>query len=275
MFLYLNKIILKHKIMTKFILTITSLLVGAIAFAQVSENRNVSDFSKLKASQGIEVFYTVSNSNSVKVETDDNERLQMIKTEVEGETLKIFVDTDNAKKTKSKKWSSRTIDGVSFNTIKVYVTGKSLSEIKASSSASIKIQNLNTTERLEVAASSSGSVSGNFECNDLKVDVSSSGDVDGKINAKHVYVEASSSGDIDLEGKATSLEVKASSSADVDLKTLIVESAIVKASSSADVTVMVTKSLDAAASSSADIDYYGNPSQVNTDKSSSGSVNKR
>ena len=89
--------------MTKLILTITSFIVGLVATAQVSENRNVSDFSKLKASQGIEVLYTVSNSNSIKVETDDNERLQMIKTEVEGETLKIFVDTDNAKKPKSKK----------------------------------------------------------------------------------------------------------------------------------------------------------------------------
>lgn len=261
--------------MTKFILTITSLLAGLMAFAQVSENRNVTDFSKLKASQGIEVFYTVSNTNSVKVETDDNERLQMIKTEVEGETLKIFVDTKNAKKPKSKKWSNRTIDGVSFNSIKVYVTGKSLTNIKASSSASIKVQNLNKTDKLEIASSSSGSVSGSFECTDFKADVSSSGDVKGKLSAKSVYVEVSSSGDVTLEGKATSLEVKASSSGDCKLKGLIVEDAKVKASSSADVTLTVTKSLDAAASSSADIDYYGNPSQVNTDKSSSGSVNKR
>lgn len=261
--------------MTKFILTIATLLAGLIATAQVSENRNVSDFSKLKASQGIEVLYTVSNLNSIKVETDDNERLQMIKTEVEGETLKIFVDTENSKKPKSKKWKNRTINGVSFNVIKVYVTGKALTEIKASSSASIKVQNLNTTQKLEVAASSSGSVSGSFECDDFKADVSSSGDVKGKITAKSVYVEASSSGDVTLDGKAISLEVKASSSGDCDLRGLTVENAKVKASSSADVTLTVTKSLDAAASSSADIDYYGNPSQVNTDKSSSGSVNKR
>ncbi len=261
--------------MTKLIVTIASFIVSLVATAQVSENRNVSDFSKLKASQGIEVFYTVSNSNSIKVETDDNERMQMIKTEVEGQTLKIFVDTENGKKPKSKKWNNRTIDGVSFNVIKVYVTGKSLSEIKASSSASIKIQNLNTTERLEVAASSSGSVSGSFDCTDFKADVSSSGDIKGNINAKTIYVEVSSSGDISLDGKATSLEVKASSSGDCNLRGLSVENATVKASSSADVTLTVTKSLEAAASSSADVNYYGNPSQVNADKSSSGSVNRR
>jgi hypothetical protein len=261
--------------MTKFILTIASVLAGIVANAQVTETRNVSDFSKLRASQGIEVLYTVSNSNSVKVETDDNERLQMIKTEVEGETLKIFVDTENAKKTKSKKDKNKTINGVSFNTIKVYITGKALTSVKANSSASIKVENLNATEQLEIAVSSSGSVFGNFECTVLKADVSSSGDIKASISAKSVFVEASSSGDITLNGKAISLEVKASSSADCDLKGLIVENAKVKASSSADVTVTATKSLDADASSSADIDFYGNPSQVNSEKSSSGSVNRR
>jgi hypothetical protein len=263
--------------MVKFILIISSFLVGFIANAQVSENRNIGDFSKLKASQGIEVLYTVSNSNSVKVETDDKERLKMIKTEVDGETLKIFIDIENAKKVKSKngKLKTRTINGVNFTVLKVYVTGKALTNIKASSSASIKLQNVNATDKLEIAASSSGSVSGSFECVDFKADVSSSGDVKGKLSAKSVYVEVSSSGDVTLDGKATSLEIKASSSGDCDLRGLTVQDAIVKASSSSDVTITVTKSLDAAASSSADIDYYGNPAQVKTDKSSSGSINRR
>jgi hypothetical protein len=260
---------------TKLIISATTFLLNLIATAQVSENRSVTNFSKLKASQGIEVFYTVSNTNSVKVETDDNERMQMIKTEVEGETLKIFVETENAKKIKSNNNNSRNINGVSFNILKVYVTGKALSSIKAGSSASIIIQNLNVTEKLEITASSSGSVSGSFDCTDFKADVSSSGNVKGNVNANLVYIEASSSGDITLDGKATSLEVKASSSGDCNLKRLTVENAVVKASSSANVTLTVSKSLDAVASSRADINYFGNPAQVNTDKSSSGSINKR
>lgn len=108
--------------MTKFILTATALLASLVAFAQVSENRKVSGFSKLKASQGIDVFYTVSDVNSIKVETDDNERLQMIKTEVDGETLKIFIETKNAQKLKSKNGKKTKINGVGFNILKVYVT---------------------------------------------------------------------------------------------------------------------------------------------------------
>lgn len=261
--------------MNKIILTVTVFIVNLAVFAQVSENRTVSDFSKLKASQGVQIFYTVSTTNSVRVETDDNERLQMIKTEVDGETLKIFVETDRKQKLTSKKGKKKNINGVSFNVINVYVSGKSLNEIKASSSANIKIQNMNKTDKLEIASSSSAKISGNFECADFKANVSSSGDVKGKLSAKSVYVEVSSSGDIILEGKAISLEVKASSSGDCNLKELTVEDAKVKASSSADVTITVTKSLTAVASSSADINYYGNPSQINKETSSSGSVSRK
>lgn len=260
---------------TNYILTITLLLASFIAFSQVSENRNLSDFSKLNVAQGIEVFYTISNSNSIKVETDDNDRLQFIKTKVEGETLKIFIDTKNVTNSKSEKIKGIRINGVNFNILKVYVTGKSLTNIKASSSANIEIINLNTTEKLEINASSSGSVSGKFECTDFETNVSSSGTLKADVNAKSVFIDISSSGAINLDGTASNLDIKASSSGECRLKGFLVENAIIKASSSADVTINVSKSLDAAASTSAVINYYGKPSQVNTDKSTSGSINKR
>jgi hypothetical protein len=76
-------------------------------------------------------------------------------------------------------------------------------------------------------------------------------------------------------GKADKVTIKASSSADCNAKDLVAEEVTVRASSSADVTVFASKSLDATATSSSSVDYFGNPFQVNTDKSSSGSVNKR
>lgn len=261
--------------MTKVIATTTAFLLSLMAFAQVSESRTVAEFSKLKASQGIEVFYTVSTTNSVKVETDDNEKLKYIKTVVAGEMLKVFVENDSKNNYSSGNRKGRNINGINFKILKVFITGKALTEIKASSSASIKLENLNSANQLEIASSSSGSIFGSFDCNDLRIDVSSSGDFKGKVNAKNITIEASSSAGVDLAGKASQVMVKASSSADCNLKDLIAEGAKVKASSSADVTIHTTKFLDAEASSSADINYYGNPSQVDADKSSSGSVNKR
>lgn len=260
--------------MFKVIATTTAVLTSLITFAQVSENRTVDGFSKLKASTGIDVFYTVSNTVSVKVETDDNEKLQYIKTEVEGETLKVFVETKKNNYSSSSR-KGKNINGVHFKTLKVYITGNALTAVKASSSSKIKIENLNSANQIEIVASSSGSVDGNFDCDEMKVDVSSSGDFEGSVNAKTINIESSSSADVDIVGKTTTLEVKASSSSSCNLKSLMSEYAKAKASSSADISLNVTKSLDAEATSSADINYYGNPAQVNAEKSSSGSVNKR
>lgn len=261
--------------MSKIIATTTAFLLSMIAFGQVSETRTVADFSKLKASHGIEVFYTVSSTQSVKVETDDNEKLAYIKTEVEGQILKVYVDNNSKEDYSYGSGKGKNINGMRFTVLKVYITGKALTAIKASSSADVKLQNLNTVDQLEIASSSSASVSGSFDCADLQVDVSSSGNFKGKLNAKNVAIEVSSSADCDLMGKAEKVTIKASSSADCNAKDLIADEVTVKVSSSADVTIYAAKSLDATATSSGSVVYYGNPLQVNTDKSSSGSVNKR
>ena len=186
--------------MLKGIITATAILGSCVGFSQVSETRTVSDFSKLKASTSVQVFYTVSNVKSVKVETDDNEKLKFIKTEVENGTLQVFVDSGNGNNKGSKK-GNRTVNGMRFKTLNVYVSGPSLSSVKASSSADIKIENLNSANQVDVAVSSSGSVSGKFNCSEIRIDASSSGDLKAQIDAKSVEVETSSSSDVNLSGK--------------------------------------------------------------------------
>jgi len=260
--------------MSKAIITLTAFLVSLLGFSQVSENRNVADYTKLKASQGIEVFYTVSNTKSIKVETDDNEKLKFIKTEVDDATLKIFVDTGSGNYKGSKK-GKRKIDGVSFNVLKVTVSGPALESIKSSSSANIKIQNLNSSNKLVLDVSSSGSISGKFNCENLSLDASSSGDMNIDVDAKTTNAETSSSADVKIKGKTGKLVVKSSSSSSFEGYKFEAEEAVATASSSADVNLNVTKTLSAKASSSADINYTGNPSNVVKDQSSSGSVNSK
>ena len=257
--------------MSKVIVTITAFLLGLVAFSQVSEKRTVGDFSKLKASHGIEVFYTISTTNSIKVETDDNERLQMIKTEVENGTLKV-VETKNKNGYNSKSSKGYNIDGVNFKILKVYISGPSLTSYKASSSADINIEGENVTNSVAVEVSSSGSVSGKFTADKVTLDASSSGDFKGNVQAVNVTIEANSSSDVVISGKAEALDIKASSSSSCDAKDLLANTVFASASSSADIKVFASKVLTAKASSSADIVYYGNPAQVTEDESSSGSI---
>ena len=260
--------------MLKSIITSIAILFNLAAFCQVSENRTVSDFSKLKASTSVKVFYTVSNEKSIKVETDDNEKLKFIKTEVENGTLKVFVDTGEVNYKGSRK-GNKSINGMLFKTLNVHVSGPSLSSIKASSSADIKFENQNSANKVDVAVSSSGSISGKFDCSEISIDASSSANFKGQIDAKSVEIETSSSADVNLSGKTVLLKVKSSSSSVCNTDKLIAEDVSATASSSATIDTYASKSLDAKASSSADINYYGNPSQVVADKSSSGSVSKK
>lgn len=70
--------------------------IGNMIFSRVqgsgvmkSEKREVSDFSKIEGSGAINVEISIQNDFSVEVEADDN-LLQYIKTEVSGDTLKIY-----------------------------------------------------------------------------------------------------------------------------------------------------------------------------------------
>lgn len=249
-------------------------LVSILAKAQMSESRNVSDFSKLKVSTGIDATYTISDTKTVNITTDDAERMQCIKTEVNNGVLEIFVDTKSVKDKHKYTFDGfrNKINGVPFKVLKVEITGPALTKFQATSSADIKVINTNTTNELEIKTTSSGSISGNFVCTKLEVDASSSGNFNAEVEANEIEIECSSSADIKLTGKAKTVDVDASSSADCNLKNLHVENAEVEASSSADVSVYASKSINASASSSADIIYYGNPSQKSVRESSSGDV---
>lgn len=256
--------------MTRIISFLAFLLFSILAKAQVSENRTVGEFSKLKVATGVDVIFTQDTKISVKAEADDAEKLQDIVTNVSGNTLEVFVDSKNFNK-KDKKNKQR----YKHKILKVYVSAPYVDSFQASSSGSITAKNEITVKSADIKVSSSGSFSGNIKSDEITIKASSSGDVKGQITAKNTNVEVSSSADVDLYGTSENISVSASSSADLNGKNLTVKKASVSASSSSDVTLNVTDSLTAKASSSASITYSGNPAKVEVEKSSSGSVNHK
>jgi hypothetical protein len=259
--------------MIKSIVTLFSLWICLAASAQVSENRNVQPFTKIKASLGIEVFYTVSDKTSLQLTADDPEKLAMIKTKSDNDTLTLFVDTKGAEK--SRKRGERTIDGVSFKILKVYVTGNALTNINMSTGASVTLENGNSTENLKIEASSGGAVAGSFSCSECIVDTSSGGRINLNLQAKKVLLDASSGSAITLEGKSLSARINASSSSHVDTQEFEVKDLVVEASSTAKASVFASKSLDAKATSLGAIYYYGNPMETNIEKGSMGKIIKQ
>ncbi|MCG2418278.1 DUF2807 domain-containing protein [Aequorivita sp. F47161] len=205
----------------------------------VTEEREVTaDFTEVRGSTGLEVYLTQGAENKIVVEADEN-LLQYIETDIEDGKLHIKT-SQNIGRSKSKK---------------VHVTYTELTNIEASSGAEVIGNSVIKSQNLRLR-SSSGS--------ELKVEVF----------AQDLTAKSSSGSDLEILGKATSLNADASSGSEINAKNLLIVNCKAEASSGAEVTVNVKETLETNASSGGEINYYGNPTSVNSNKSSSGSVNK-
>src|SRR5690554_272657 len=205
----------------------------------VTEERSVSDFTEVKASAGMDVYLSEGDANKVVVEADEN-LLPLITTEVKDGKLTITT-SGNIGFYKSKK---------------VYVTYRELTDISATSGAEIVGNSVIRSERLSLNSSSGA---------EIKLEVFS----------RELSATSSSGADIEIKGKASSFNAQASSGSELDAQKLEAINRIARASSGAKINLTVKEKLETHVSSGADINYYGNPVSVNSNKSSSGSVTKK
>lgn len=158
-------------------------LTGVVATAQNEETRNVNNFTNIEVQSGIEVIFTQSDTESVKVSSTNEDNLHYVATEQNGERLKIYIN-DNANDATAK---------ISDN-IKVYVSDNNTSSINASSGAVVRVTNqinvpelkitlktgatfsgkINTTEKCTVKAYSGSGFKGSIITGKLKTDVTGS-----------------------------------------------------------------------------------------------------
>ncbi|MCB4808066.1 DUF2807 domain-containing protein [Tamlana sp. 62-3] len=206
----------------------------------VTSNRTVTEgFTTIKATEGLDVYLTQSNTESIVVEADENLQ-DLILTDIEDGVLKIHCK-----------------ESIGYSTtLKVNVNFKNVSNIISTSGSDVFAKTPIVAEHLSLK-SSSGS--------DMKLEVKTN-----SLNCK-----ASSGSDMRLSGSTQTLTAEASSGSDIRAADLITKSSEVKASSGAGITVNTTETLIAKASSGADVNYYGNPKTVNKSDSSSGSIVQR
>lgn len=206
----------------------------------VSEERDADEsFTKIKASEGLDVYITQSQETSIEVEADDN-IISLIATDIDNGILTIHAK-ESIGRAKSKK---------------IYVHLPEIDKIISTSGADVYSTNALVSDTIDVKCTSGA---------DIKIEV----------KAEAVKCYTSSGADIKISGTATSLEAKASSGSDIHAKNLEVKTCNASVSSGADIIVNTTEKLIAKSSSGGDIHYYGNPESVTKNKSSSGGVHKK
>lgn len=217
------------------------LLVAATgsAYAQKTETRNVGTFSGVKAQAGIDVYLKKGSKESVKVSVEGRIEPKDIRTEVEGEVLKISFENG------------------SFNNIdvKVYVTYVDLTKLIAYSAANIFGENIIKSSKLSLSVMSSGTI-----------------DIQAEVDV--LEASAGSAGQIELKGKANTAIIEAGTAGEVDAYEMIVNTVKVKAVTAGSAKVNVVKEIEAKASTGADIRFRGNPERSNTASTTGGSVKK-
>ena len=206
----------------------------------VTETRTVNDsFSTIKATEGLNVYLTQSNTENIIVIADDNLH-ELIVTEVINGVLKIY-SNENIGHAEAKK---------------IFVNFTDVSKISSSSGSHLKTNKMINTKRLELN-SASGS--------NMRLEV----------NATVLECKSSSGSQLRLAGQAETLVADASSGSNIKAGKLKAEYSEVKASSGANITINTSKKLIAKASSGGNINYYGNPEKVKKNNSISGNIRKK
>lgn len=203
----------------------------------LTQNRPVTDFSKIRVCCGMNVTITQGENIAVVVETDENLQ-ELVVTEVSnGELVIRRSGSANLRPTK----------------LDIRVTAKNMEALDCSSGSNVKVPLAFTTPTLNFDANSG--------CN-----------VEVVLAAQVLDADVSSGCNTSFSGSAKSLSVNASSGSNFYADSMECHYVKANASSGANVHVRALLELEAHASSGANIGYNGLPKNVTIDKSSGGDV---
>lgn len=223
----------------------TSLIALCLVGAASAETRtyDVGSFTKIDISAGLDLTFEAGGPQSIEVENTKGD-FSDIEVVVKGDTLVLKRVKNNWG------WGRKR---AAYN---ITVSAPVISGLEASSGSDV----------------SGSGMSGDS----IFIDVSSGADVSvTDTNGGTVRIETSSGSDASVSGQCTRVRAEASSGSDLDARKLVCAQGEADASSGSDIVIHASQSVNAEASSGADVDVYGAPTDVNSDKSSGGSVSIR
>ncbi len=206
----------------------------------VTETRKASNFDSIEVSYPAQVFISQGESESVKIEGEDNV-LPGLKSEVRDGTLRIYYQVQKDKHVNPTK------------TVKITIVVKELKDVNFESAGELTLDGI--------------------EADDLNVSVSGAGNLKlNEITAHNLTVDLSGAGSMTASGKSDDLHIVISGFGSYDGKSMRSKTAEVDLSGAGSATLWVDEELDAQISGAGSVNYYGTAS-VSKDISGIGGVN--
>lgn len=210
-----------------------------------TEDRRVGQFDVLHVKGFLDVFITQSSEYEVRIEAP-SDKMNNIITVVENGELIVHYKTNKGKNN----WNWK--DGKAQ--MKVYVSARNLEGVYVSGSGDVEGRGISAK---------------NF-----KASIAGSGDLVLEVDARNIEAKIAGSGDMQLKGSTNGFDISIAGSGDIEAFGLKARSSNIKIAGSGDCEVNVSESLDVKINGSGNVEYKGNPSNVNKNVSGSGNVNR-
>ncbi len=205
--------------------------------------RNVSSFSAIKVSGGIDVYLSQSNEDALAVSASEDKYRDDIITEVRNGVLNIY-------------YHNNSFGFNSNHKLRAYVSFKTLESIEGSGASDFIINGL-------------------LKGNSLKIKFNGACDMKGTVDFTNVQMDISGASTIKISGQIENLKIGASGASDVKNYDLVVDNCIAQLSGASDVKITVNKSISARASGASTFNYKGNPERKDISSSGASNISQR
>lgn len=209
------------------VISVTAQVEKNLVYDGNAEARNHTGFTSIDVSGAIDLYISQGTEDAVAVSASSSEIIGRIRTEMRGNTLRIYFD---GKGLNWKKWGN--------HKMKAYVTFKNLNEVEASGACNVK-------------------VSGTVKVDQFKIEMSGASDFKGAMDVANLQLEATGASRIIVNGVANKVNVNANGASDIRGYDLNADMAKVDASGASVVRLTISKELNASASGASAIYYKG------------------
>lgn len=207
-----------------------------------AELRDVSAFSGIKVSGGMEVYLSQGDDYALAVSANEDKFRDNIKTKIINGILNIYYDGGS----------------LTFNekrNLRVYISFKTLQSIEASGATNIIIN-------------------GGLKSSDLKLEFSGASEMRGTVNISNLLLKMSGASTMKIDGRIENFRVEASGASDLKNYDLAAGNCIIKISGASDMKLTINKSLTINASGASTLRYKGNPENKQVNVSGASSVSQ-
>lgn len=206
---------------------------------ELSETRSLDSFSKLTATNGINILLRKGSEEKAEVRIS-NGLISDVITEVSGGSLKVKMRPQINKEL----------------SVLVVVYYKTLNDINITKGASLETKTVILTNKLKMSAKTGGTIKAEIECSDLNI-------------------SATGGADIKLYGWAKRFEANANTKGEILAKNLNADRAIIKVATGAEAWVKPKEYLEAIANTGGTIFYVSKPAKKTEKVSSGGEVRNK